>query len=109
MRSTRFIVERLVVDGRDLGVHGCSLVVARSDPRPGEPGPVDWEVIATTRPGPRLPRAPVQVEIRTAEGRTLAGAALVVRSDGHGHVLRGGGPLAGFASTELDDPPPRPS
>lgn len=104
MRSARFVLSDLVVDGSPLPLRGGSLVVARTDPGTGDPGPLDWEVVAATRLVRKLPKAPVQVELATREGREMRGPALVVRSDGAAHVLRGGGDLEGFASDELGPP-----
>ncbi|HSL58123.1 MAG TPA: hypothetical protein VK866_09805 [Acidimicrobiales bacterium] len=106
MRSARFVLTELVVDGASLPLRGGSLVVARTDPGTGEAGPLDWEVVAATRLVRKLPKAPVRVEVSTREGRSMGGPALVVRSDGAAHVLRGGGDLDGFTSDELGPPTP---
>lgn len=104
MRSARFVLSDLVVDGEPLVLRGASLVVARTDPGTGATGPIDWEIVAATRLGPKLPKAPVRVELATREGRAMRGPAVVVRSDGVAHVLRGGGDLDGFSTDELGPP-----
>ena len=62
-------------------------------------GTRDWECIVVTHPGPALALAPVRVRLGGHDDSVRCGDALVVRSDGTSHVLRGVGDLTRGALT----------
>lgn len=97
MRHARFTVAQLHVDDTELPLLQADLVVVRREEAPA----LDWELVATSLPGPALAQAPCHLAMAVLEdGRILRGAALVVRSDEQRHVFRGAGALDGLAPTD---------
>ncbi len=96
MRHKRFGIDALVVDGRDVSLRYCDLLVAVKDGSDD----VDWECLASTNDEVRLAQAEYPLALRSRD-REFTGNAIVVRSDGVSHVFRGVGPLAGVVEAEL--------
>jgi hypothetical protein len=94
MRSWRVLVDELAIDDVVVTTSYADvfLVVREGE---DEPGPNDWE--ATVRTAGRTHLRPGRYALRavTAEGHEVAGAALLRFSDGHQHLFRGDGHLAG--------------
>ena len=97
MRHKRFGIDGLVVDGRELPLRYCDLLVALNDAS----ADVDWECLASTHDEIRLEQGTYPLVLRSA-GRSFDGNAILVRSDGVAHVFRGAGPLTGVTEAELD-------
>jgi hypothetical protein len=96
MRSCRVLVEELTIDEVAVPANYADVFLVVRD---GEdaPGPSDWE--ATIRTPDRTHLQPGRHDLRatTFEGHEVAGTALLRFSDGHQHLFRGDGPLAGGA------------
>jgi hypothetical protein len=96
VRSWRVLIEGLAIDEVlvDTSYADLFLVVREGD---DQPGPSDWE--ATVRTADRTHLRPGRYDLRatTADGHPVAGPALLRFSDGHRHLFRGDGPLAGVA------------
>lgn len=111
MRSWRVLVEAIAIDDQEVFTAYADLFLVVREGA-DEPGPNDWE--ATVRTSDRTHLRPGRHELRatTAEGHEVAGSALLRFSDGHQHLFRGDGPLAGAAvvtsetDLPLDDPRP---
>ena len=101
MRHARFTLAQVHVDDVELPLMQADLLVVRRE----ETEALDWELVTTTLPTATLPQAPCRLVMSVLEdGRLLAGAALVVRSDDRRHVFRGAGELEGLRPTDgLDD------
>ena len=111
MRSWRVLVEELAVD--DVAVptsYADVFLVVRDGAL--EPGPNDWEATVRTPDRTRLRPGRYALRATTTEGHEVAGAALLRFSDGHQHLFRGDGPLAGGSlvtgETDLPLGGPRP-
>jgi hypothetical protein len=96
VRHKRFGIDGLVISGRELSLRYCDLLVALNDGT----AELDWECLASTNDEVRLDQGTHALTLRSA-GREFSGDAILVRSDGVAHVLRGSGPLAGVADAEL--------
>ena len=77
------------VDGIALSLRYADLLIVERDD-----GSVDWECVVLTHEGPALPLSPVHVHLGGHDDSVRRGDAVVVRSDGASHVLRGVGALA---------------
>lgn len=105
MRHTSHVVERLMLDGRDLPLeHGTVVIVARDS------GQLDWEVVAQTIELEPVARTRHEVALRVLDGvdesgrlvfRTLTGPAVFVRAVDRTVVLRGDGELDGVDRDQL--------
>ena len=100
MRHVRFDVADLALEGVPVVLKACYLLVAEQD----EADQLQWECLAYALDPATLPQAPYRLEVRTLDGRTLSGEAVLVRSVEGAHVLRGDGPLAGLEPSDLDPP-----
>jgi hypothetical protein len=99
VRSKRFAVSELRIDGGDVRLKYGGLVVVAHE----EATAVDWECVATPVDHEPLDQGAYRLDVVTLEGRELHGDAVLVRSVGGTHVLRGAGPLHGVADDELHD------
>jgi hypothetical protein len=99
MRSKRFTIASITIDGDDLRIKYGDVLVAAQDGA----AHLDWEcVVQPFDPAP-IEQGAYRLGIVTLEGRRLAGDAVLVRSVKGTHVLRGAGPVDGLAYDELDD------
>jgi hypothetical protein len=89
LNHQQFTVGSLALDGHDVPLVYAHVVVVHHSNTADE----DWECIAASRATLDLELAPCAVEVTTLDGSALRGDAVVVRSDGHSHVLRGVGAL----------------
>lgn len=96
MRHKRFGIDVLVVEGKDVSLRYCDLLVAVQEGS----ADVDWECLASSNDEVRLVQREYPLVLRS-QGREFTGTAIVVRSDGVSHVFRGVGPLAGVVDDEL--------
>ena len=102
MEHARFTVATLHVDDAELPLMYADLVVVRHEGN----DELDWECVAASLPVPAYAREPRHLTMVVLEdGRTLAGDAVVVRSDDQRHVFRGMGPLEGLADDDVPRPP----
>lgn len=98
MRSKRFDIATVDIDGADVRIKYGDLLVVRHDGRDD----LDWEaVIMPFDPAPLEP-APYHLCAITLEDIRLDGDAVLVRSIDGTHVFRGAGPLTDFDPTLLD-------
>jgi hypothetical protein len=102
VQHARFTLVTLLVSGVEVPLMVGDLLVVRHDGN----DELDWELVATSLPVEAYEREPHQLTMVVLEGsRTLAGDAVVVRSDEQRHVFRGMGPLSGLLDTDLPLPP----
>jgi hypothetical protein len=99
VRSKRFAVAELRIDGGDLRLKYGDLVVVAHD----EATEIDWECVAMPVDHEPLDQGAYRLDVVTLEGRELSGDAVLVRSVSGTHVLRGAGPLTGVSEGELHD------
>lgn len=97
MRHKKIRFGHLRLNGVEVDVRYGDLLVALDD----SSAQLDWEVVVATTDVLTLTPSSYDVHIETAERRQLWGAGVLVRSDGHAHVFRGGGTLDGFSLDEL--------
>lgn len=88
MRSTREVLASIEIDSVEVACRFADLLVVER-----EDGSTDWECVLLTEAGPAIELAPVHVRLTGHDDRCRVGDAIVVRSDGTSHVLRGVGPL----------------
>jgi hypothetical protein len=96
VRHKRFPIDHLVVDGRDVSVRYCDLLIASHEQTTG----TDWECLAASYDEVQLIEGIYALALQSGT-RSFDGDAVLVRSDGLAHVFRGIGPLAGLADAEL--------
>lgn len=89
MRTTREVLDWIEIDGVSFATRWCDLLVVERDD-----GSLDWECVLVSHPSPPLALGPVTVRLGTHDEMVRSGDAIVVRSDGTTHVLRGAGPLS---------------
>lgn len=96
MRSWRVTMRQLSIDDVDVDASYADLFLVVREGEDG-PGPTDWE--ATVRTDARQHLRPGRYELRAVTGDDVEvrGPALLRFSDGHQHLFRGDGPLAGAA------------
>jgi hypothetical protein len=99
VRSKRFAVAGLRIDGDDLRLRFGDLVVVAHD----EATTLDWECVVMPFVHEPLDQGAYRLDVVTLEGRELSGDAVLVRSVSGAHVLRGAGPLTGVSQHELHD------
>ena len=88
MRSTREVLASVEIDGVEVVCRFADLLVVER-----EDGSVDWECVLLTVEGPPIELTPVHVRLGGYDDTLRRGDAIVVRSDGTAHVLRGVGAL----------------
>jgi hypothetical protein len=94
VKSVKVHLASATVGADELELQQGHLLVVIRDGEVG-PGPSDWEALLVTD-GPRHVRPGThQVGLSTVDGLRVRGRALVRFSDGHRHLLRGDGDLAG--------------
>ena len=97
MRHARFDVAFLSIEGVDVPLRTASLLVAEAD----DAEHPQWECVAYALDPAPLAQARYQVAVTSLEGRRFEGDAVLVRSVGGAHVLRGTGRLMGVALDDL--------
>ena len=91
MRSKRFDIATLDIDGTDVRIKYADVLVVRHDGR----ADLDWEaVVMPFDPAPLAPEA-YHLAAIAMTGERLEGDAVLVRSIEGTHVFRGAGPLTG--------------
>jgi hypothetical protein len=101
MRSKRFTIARLRIDGADVPLKYGDLLAASH----AGATHVDWEcVVMPFDPAP-IDQGAYRVALTTFDGLALDGDAVLVRSVSGTHVLRGAGPLDGLTDDHLADHP----
>ncbi|WP_421121342.1 hypothetical protein ACE2AJ_08360 [Aquihabitans daechungensis] len=97
MRHARFDVATLLLEGIPLTLKAAYLLVAEQD------GAVElqWECLAYALDTATIGQGTYALDITTLDGREFAGRAVLVRSVEGAHVLRGDGPLAGVAPSDI--------
>lgn len=97
MRHRRFDVATLAVERVPVPIKAAYLLVAEQDGIEA----IQWECLAYAFDPAPIAQGRYRVDITTLDGRLLGGGAVLVRSVEGTHVLRGDGPLEGFAADEL--------
>jgi hypothetical protein len=97
MLHRSFSVTSLRIGVDDTTLRYADLVVARSEGAPG----IDWELMVTTLDRTPIDHGAHHLVMETADGASLAGDAILVRSIEGTHVFRGAGPIAGFDPDSL--------
>ena len=97
MRSWRVLLRELAIDDVTVEVAYADVFVVLRE-GDAEPGPSDWEATIRTDLRQRLPPGRHELRAVTADDLDLRGHALLRFSDGHQHLFRGDGPLAGAAT-----------
>jgi hypothetical protein len=94
MQSWRLLAATLAVDEVRLEVSYADLfvVLREGDTRPG---PNDWEATVRTNERQHLRPGTYELRVDTPDGLVLRGQAVLRFSDGHQHLFRGDGDLAG--------------
>ena len=95
MRTTRLLLDKLVVNGQEVVTSYADVFVVIRD---GAvlPGPNDWEVTARSDDGVALEPGEHVLHLEGLDGSTFTGRALLRFSDGTRLLFRGDGHLAGF-------------
>ena len=95
MRTTRLLLGRLAVNGREIETRYADVfVVVRDDET--VPGPNDWEVTVQTDMDAAVEPGKHLLQLEGLDGASLSGRALLRFSDGTRLLFRGDGHLAGF-------------
>jgi hypothetical protein len=91
------VLRELAIDdvSVDVGYADLFLVVREGEP---EPGPTDWEATVRTELRQHLPPGRHQLRAVTRDDLEVIGDAVLRFSDGHRHLFRGDGHLAGVAA-----------
>lgn len=94
MRSWRLLACRLSINEVDVEVAYADVFVVL---REGDalPGPNDWEATVRTADRQHLRPGTYELRVDTADDVVLEGHAVLRFSDGHQHLFRGDGHLAG--------------
>jgi hypothetical protein len=95
MRTTRLLLERLVVNGEEIDTSYADVFVVVREGA-DVPGPNDWEVTARSSDGVSLEPGQHVLHLEVLDGSTLSGRALLRFSDGSRLLFRGDGHLTGF-------------
>lgn len=98
MQHRRYYITDLTLSGQILDGRGGDLIVAKRDESPD----IDWELVFQTKTPTNIDQAPYRLLMGGPEGE-LAGAAVLVRSDGTSHVFRGAGDLDGFSIEDFEN------
>ena len=97
MRSKRFSIAYLRIDGRDVRLKYADLLVAQPDGNEA----IDWECVLMPFDPTPMEQGAYDLEVDTIDARVLRGDAVLVRSVQGTHVLRGAGPLTGLEPADL--------
>jgi hypothetical protein len=97
VRARRFALTELRVDGVGVELRYGDLVVVAHEGGIG----LDWECVVTAADGSTLDQGAYHLDLVTLESRAFDGDAVLVRSVGGTHVLRGASDLQGFAEDDL--------
>ena len=97
MRSKRFSIAYLRVDGVDVRLKYADLLVAQQDGHQD----IDWECVLMPIDPTQMEQGAYSLEVDTIDARVLSGDAVLVRSVQGTHVLRGAGPLEGLDPEDL--------
>lgn len=97
MRSWRLLATSVLIDDVALDVSYADVFVVHRDGE-GAPGPNDWEATVRSTVRQRLAPGTYTLVVRTTDDHELAGHAILRFSDGHRHLFRGDGQLAGLAA-----------
>jgi len=95
VRTTRLLLERLLVNGQELITSYADVFVVIRDGDTA-PGPNDWEVTARADDGAAIEPGEHVLQLEGLDGSTFTGRALLRFSDGTRLLFRGDGHLAGF-------------
>jgi hypothetical protein len=95
VRTTRLLLERLMVNERELTTSYADVFVVLRDGAT-VPGPNDWEVTARSTDAIELPPGKHRLQLVALDGATLSGQAFLRFSDGNRLLFRGDDELAGF-------------
>jgi hypothetical protein len=99
VRSWCVLLRELAVDGVAVDLTYADLFLVVREPDEGAvPGPSDWEATLRTPERQRLGPGRHELLGRTVEGHEVQGWAVIRFSDGHQHLFRGDGELAGAAA-----------
>ena len=96
MRTTRMLLERLVVNGQEIVTSYADVFVVIRDGAT-IPGPNDWEVTVRSDNGLTLEPGQHVLQLESLDGVMLTGRALLRYTDGNRILFRGDGHLAGFS------------
>lgn len=96
MRTTRLLLERLLVNGRELVTSYADVFVVLRDGA-AVPGPNDWEVTARSADEITLEPGKHRLQLVGLDGTTLSGQAFLRFSDGNRLLFRGDDELDGFS------------
>jgi hypothetical protein len=95
MRSTRLLVEDVAIDGVPFPTRYADVFVVVREGEEG-PGSSDWEATLRTTDRQKLQPGIHILELVGVDGTALSGRALLRFSDGHTHLFRGDGHMAGW-------------
>lgn len=98
MQHRRYYISELTLSGQIIPGRGGDLLVAKRDESPE----LDWELVYQTEEHTPIEQSPYRLLMDGPEGE-LAGAAVLVRSDGRSHVFRGAGDLSGFSVDDFEN------
>jgi hypothetical protein len=95
VRTTRLLLERLLVNGRELVTSYADVFVVVRDGA-SVPGPNDWEVTARSADTVSLEPGKHRLQLVGLDGTTFSGQAFLRFSDGNRLLFRGDDQLSGF-------------
>lgn len=95
MRTTRLLLERLLVNGRELVTSYADVFVVLRDGAT-VPGPNDWEVTARSADTVSLEPGKHRLQLEGLDGTIFSGQAFLRFSDGNRLLFRGDDQLDGF-------------
>jgi len=102
VHHSQFTIATLHVGEAELPLMYADLVVVRHAGN----AELDWECVAVTLPISAYEHEPQHLTmVVLADGRTLRGDAVVVRSDDQRHVFRGVGALEGLVASDVGHDP----
>ncbi|MGV3759457.1 MAG: hypothetical protein ACO1PW_07915 [Actinomycetota bacterium] len=97
MRSWRLLATSVQIDDVAVEATYADVFVVHREGEPA-PGPNDWEATVSSTERQRLAPGTYTLVVRTADDHELTGRAVLRFSDGHRHLFRGDGHLAGLAA-----------
>lgn len=95
VRTTRLLLEKLLVDGREVSASYADVFVVLRDGAT-VPGPNDWEVTVRSPDVVSLEPGKHSLQLEGLDGTTLSGQAFLRFSDGNRLLFRGDDELTGF-------------